>query len=129
MQEVTFMDRYPVFTKTIEKDKTRFNNIDEIISYLRDKIEKDPIAIYIGIFDHYAYTKGLESHEISKDIRDAKNIMCCFGDKLILPQIAGIRPRSFGIVVTDNAYVISFLQAPSPVANSKMIQWVEEIED
>ncbi len=64
MKQVTFMDRYPVFTQEIAKNDTTYKNIDEIIAYLSEKIEADPIAIYIGIFDHYSYTSGLEVNEI-----------------------------------------------------------------
>ena len=49
MEQVTFMDRYPVFTKEIAKNDTTYKNIDEIIAYLREKIEADPIAIYRSI--------------------------------------------------------------------------------
>lgn len=127
MQQITFMDRYPVFTEKILKSETSFKSIDEIIAYLREKIEADPIAIYIGIFDHYAYTRGLEIHEIADEIKDAKNIMCCFGDKLLVPEISAVRPRSFGVVLTEDSFVVSFIQAPSPTANATMIEWVENI--
>jgi hypothetical protein len=127
MKQVTFMDRYPVFTKEIAKDDTTYKNIDEIIAYLREKIEADPIAIYIGIFDHYVYTSGLEVHEIADNIKDAKNIMCCFGDKLLVPEITAIRPRSFGVVLMEDSFVVSFMQAPSPKANATMVEWVEDI--
>ncbi|WP_373029898.1 DUF6858 family protein [Sulfurovum sp.] len=127
MQQITFMDRYPVFTKKIVKSETSFKSIDEIIAYLREKIEADPIAIYIGIFDHYTYTSGLENHEIADEIKDAKNIMCCFGDKLLVPEITAVRPRSFGVVLMEDTFVVSFLHAPSPKANATMIEWVENI--
>ena len=127
MEQITLMDRYSVFTKKIAKNEISFKTIDEIIAYLHEKIEADPIAIYIGIFDHYAYTSGLEVHEIADDIKDAKNIMCCFGDKLLVPELPAVRPRSFGVVETNESFVVSFLQAPSSTANATMVEWVEEI--
>ena len=127
MEQMTLMDKYPVFTKKIAKENTSFKNIDEIIAYLKERMDTDPVAIFIGIFDHYTYTSGLEVHEIADNILDAKNIMCCFGDKLLLPQITAIRPRSFGVVLTTDGFVVSFLQAPSPVANAKMVEWVDGI--
>jgi len=129
MEQMTLMDKYPVFTKKIAKENTSFKNIDEIIAYLKERMDTDPVAIFIGIFDHYTYTSGLEVHEIADNILDAKNIMCCFGDKLLLPQITAIRPRSFGVVLTTDGFVVSFLQAPSPVANAKMVEWVDGIEN
>jgi len=127
MKQISLMDNYPVFTKTFLKDDISCKNVDEIIDYLHGKIEDDSIAIYIGIFDHYTYTRGLEVHEIADDIKDAKNIICCFGDKLLVPELPAVRPRSFAVVETNDSFVISFLQAPSPVANAKMIEWVENI--
>jgi len=62
-------------------------------------------------------------------IKDAKNVMCCFGDKLLMPELPAVRPRSFSIVLMEDEFVISFLQAPSPTANATMIEWVEAIEN
>ncbi len=129
MQKISFMDKYPVFTKKILKTKTNYKTIDEIIEYFRKNIEEHPIGIYIGVFNHYEYTSSLEVHEIAEDILDAKNIMCCFGDKLNTPEIAAIRPRSFGVVLMKDYFVVSFIQAPSPIANATMIEWVEAIEN
>ncbi len=129
MQKISFMDKYPVFTKKILKTKTSYKTVDEIVEYFCKNIEEHPIAVYIGIFDHYKYTSSLKVHEINEDILDAKNIICCFGDKLKIPEIAAVRPRSFGIVLMKDCFVISFIQAPSPVANNTMIEWVEAIEN
>jgi len=129
MTQIQLMEKYPVFTKKILKNRTTFKNVDEIIEYFHQKIDADSIAIYIGIFDHYSYTIGLKNHEISEDILDAKNIMCCFGDKLLIPELPAVRPRSFGVVLTKDSFVISFLQAPSSTANAIMIEWVEAIEN
>ena len=129
MQKITFMDKYPVFTKKILKTKTSYKTVDEIVEYFYKNIEEHPIAVNIGVFDHYKYTSSLEVHEINENIIDAKNIICCFGDKLKTPVIAAVRPRSFGIVLMKDCFVISFIQAPSPVANSTMIEWVEAIEN
>ena len=129
MKQIQLMERYPVFTKHILKEHSSFKSVDEIINYLHQKIESDPIAIYIGVFDHYSYTSRLEEHEIHESIVDAKNILCCFGDKLLIPELPAVRPRSFAVVLTKTDFVISFLQAPSPVANAKMVEWVEAIEN
>jgi len=129
MKQVLLMDKYPIFTKKIAKNKTSYSTIDEIIAYLCQKIEDHPIAIYIGVFDNYAYTSSLENHEIMEGIKDAKNVMCCFGDKLLMPELPAVRPRSFSIVLMEDEFVISFLQAPSPTANATMIEWVEAIEN
>ena len=129
MKQIALMDKYPVFTKKIAKNNTSFKSVDEIVAYLRERIEAHPIGIYIGIFDHYAYTSGLEVHEIADDIIDAKNVICCFGDKLLVPELPAVRPRSFAVVETNDSFVVSFLQAPSPVANATMVEWVDEIEE
>jgi hypothetical protein len=57
MKKINLMDKYPVYTKEILKSDTKFNNVDDFISALKDKVEEDEVATYIGIFDHFTHTK------------------------------------------------------------------------
>jgi len=129
MKQITVMEKYPVFTITIEKRETTFKNVDEILSYLKDKISSHPIAIYIGEFDHYTHTSNLEEGEINPNILDAKNIICCFGKVLPKPEVLAVRPRSIGVAQLADNFVISFLEAPNPDANSAMESWVKSIHN
>ncbi|MEA1953557.1 MAG: hypothetical protein U9O24_04145 [Campylobacterota bacterium] len=127
MKQITVMEKYPVFTLEIAKSETTYQNIDEIFVYLKEHISAHPIATYIGEFDHYAHTSNLEVGEISDSIKDAKNIICCFGKVLLKPEILAVRPRSIGVALMENSFVVSFLEAPNPDANAAMEKWAKGI--
>jgi hypothetical protein len=121
------MEKYPVFTIKIMKKETVYRTIDEIFVYLKEKIDAHPIAIYIGEFDHYAHTRSLEEGQISPEILQAKNLLCCFGKVLPKPEVLAVRPRAIGVAEMAESFVISFLEAPNPDANRAMEQWAKGI--
>ncbi len=125
MKQITVLEKYPVFTLEVGKDETRFKSVDEILDFFEEKILSHPIAVSIGRFDHYAHTASLEEGEIDAGIKDAKNIICCFGKKLPKPVVLAVRPRSIGVAEMENSFVISFLEAPNPEANAAMENWVK----
>ncbi len=127
MKQIIVMDKYPVFVLEIAKSETNYKNVDEILAYLEKQIRTDSIATYIGIFDHYAYTSNLAEGEISEEIKDAKNIICCFGKKLPKAVILAVRPRSIGVAEMAESFVVSFLEAPNPDANTTMEKWAKGI--
>lgn len=121
------MEKYPVFTFEVKKSETSYQNVDEILAYLKSQIEVHPIATYIGEFDHYSHTKSLPEGQIAPQIKDAKNIICCFGKALPKAEVLAVRPRSIGVAEMEESFVISFLEAPNPDANSAMEKWVKGI--
>ncbi len=127
MKQTVVMEKYPIFEIDIKKTETTFKNVDEIISYLKNKIEAHSIAVYIATFNHYNHTKSLEEGTISEDILDAKNIICCFGKVLPKANILAVRPRAIGVAELNDEFVISFLEAPNPIANDAMEDWVKGI--
>ncbi|RRS32157.1 MAG: hypothetical protein P794_01915 [Epsilonproteobacteria bacterium (ex Lamellibrachia satsuma)] len=127
MKQITVMEKYPVFTVEVKKEETSYKNVDEILNYLKSQIETHPVATYIGEFDHYTHTKNLEEGEIAKEIKDAKNIICCFGKKLPKAEVLAVRPRSIGVAEMADSFVVSFLEAPNPDANTAMEKWVKAI--
>jgi len=127
MKQITVMEKYPVFTLEVAKTETSYQTIDEILAYFKTQIEAHPIAVYIGEFDHYAHTSRLEVGEISADIKDAKNIICCFGKVLPKPEVLAVRPRAIGVAEMAESFVISFLEAPNPDANAAMEKWAKGI--
>lgn len=127
MKQITVMEKYPVFILEITKDETTYKNVDEVLAYLKEQVEAHPIAAYIGEFDHYAHTSSLEVGEISDAIKDAKNIICCFGKVLPKPEVLAVRPRAIGIAEMADSFVVSFLEAPNPDANTAMEKWVKGI--
>jgi len=127
MKQITIMDKYPVVTLSIAKNETTYNNVDEILGYLKGAIEAHPIAAYIGEFDHYNHTSNLEVGEIAEDILDAKNIICCFGKVLPKPEFLAVRPRAIGVAEMRVSFVVSFMEAPNPDAHAAMEKWVQGI--
>ncbi len=129
MKQITVMEKYPVFSIEIAKEETSCQSIDEIIAYIKSQIEMHPIAVYIGVFDHYAHTSSLEVGEIAANIRGAKNLICCFGKVLPKPEVMAVRPRSIGIADMGDTFMINFMEAPNPDANAAMEKWVKAIAD
>ncbi|NEW61586.1 hypothetical protein GSY74_09850 [Sulfurovum sp. bin170] len=127
MKQIIVMEKYPVFTIEINKDETSHQSVDEILAYMKEKIDTHPVATYIGEFDHYTHTSNLEIGEINPKILDAKNIICCFGKKIPKPEVLAVRPRSIGIAELADKFVVSFLEAPNPDANREMESWVKGI--
>lgn len=129
MKQTLIQETYPVFTLEVDKNETTFKTADEIIEFLKDKIETNRTATYIATFDHYAHTKSLEEGRIDESILDAKNILFCFGFTIPNPQVLGLRPRSIGVAETKESYVVSFMEAPMPVANVVMETWARAIHN
>ncbi len=127
MQEMNLMEKYPVVVLEVAKDETTFKDVDEILAYLKSKIDAHPVATFIAIFDHYAHTSNLEEGTLSSDILDAKNIICCFGKELPNPFVMAVRPRSIGVAEMADKFIVSFMEAPNPVAQEAMVSWVKSI--
>lgn len=129
MKETILMDKYPVSELEVAKDNSKYSSVDEILEYLKEQIERHPVATYIATFDHYTHTKNLgENGEITSDILDAKNIIFCFGKQLPNPQLLAIRPRSIGVVEMKDKFQINFMDAPNPQAQEAMVSWVKNIK-
>jgi len=127
VKQITVMEKYPVFTVEVKKEETTYKNVDEILAYIKAQIEAHPVAVYIGEFDHYGHTSGLAEGKIADEIKDAKNIICCFGKVLPKPEVLAVRPRSIGVAELSDSFVVSFLEAPNPDANAAMEKWVKGI--
>ncbi len=127
MNKEMILEKYPVYIQEIAVDKTTCKSVDEIIEYFKSKIDSDPIATFIEVFNHYEHTKCLEGGVINPDILDAKNIVFCFGEKLPDPRMLAVRPRSIGVAQMKEKFVVSFLEAPVPHVNDKMQNWVKEL--
>ena len=129
MKQITLMEKYPVFTLFIEKNETTYKNIDEIIEFLKKKIEDDPVAVNIAVFDHYSHTKSLPKGEVNPAIKAAKDLVFCFGAQLKEAKVLAVRPRSFGVAELEDSFEIAFLEAPNPMANEKMEAWAKEVKN
>ena len=127
MKQTLLQEKYPVYTLEVSKSETRYPDVDAIIDYLRDCVETHDIAALIGEFDHYAHTKALPMGEIAEEIQAAKHLVFCFGTKLPNAQVMAVRPRSIGVADLGDRFVLSFLEAPMPLANDAMEGWVKAL--
>ncbi|MEZ5840292.1 MAG: hypothetical protein R3D02_07630, partial [Hyphomicrobiales bacterium] len=76
----------------------------------------------IGVFDHFAHTRAFDG-PIDPAIKDARNIVFCFGFALPNPQVLSVRPRSIGVADMGESFVLSFLEPPMEVATKAMEGW------
>ncbi len=129
MKQTLLQETYPMFTLEVDKCETTLRSTDEVIGFLKEKIDTNRTATYIATFNHYTHTKNLDEGRIDKSILDAKNIIFCFGYTIPSPQVLGLRPRSIGVAEMEDCFVISFMEAPMPVANIAMETWALGIRD
>ncbi|NTU59349.1 MAG: hypothetical protein HGB00_10625 [Chlorobiaceae bacterium] len=129
MNQTLLQEKYPVYILELDKEETSCKSVDEIIGYYRKKIDDNPVAVYIGEFDHYGHTAALAEGSISDEIKGAKNIVFCFGKELMNPISLAIRPKSIGVAELVDRFIISFLEAPNPMANEAMEGWTLALKD
>ena len=126
MKQTQFMEKYPVYTFELNKDESKYESVEDIIQFLTLKIIENPIAKYIGEFDHCEHTSSIGG-EISDDIKGAKIVLFCFGQKLPKPEMMAVRPRSIGVADMGDRFFITFLEAPMPAINETVEGWIKEI--
>jgi len=126
MKKTIFMEKYPVYTLEISKTETSYTNVGEILEYLKTLVDAHKIAKYIAIFDHYAHTTSLNG-DINPDIKDAQNLIFCFGPAIPNTKILAARPRSIGVAELENSFIIEFLEAPKEQLNDLMESWAKSI--
>ena len=123
MQRSLSNEKIAICTVEVEKGETRFAHLDEIVDYLRRRIEAEPLARFIAVYDHHAHTCALPGGSVAEGILGAKNVVFCFGITLPSPEAMALRPRSIGVCELADRFVLSFTEAPMPVANLAMEQW------
>ena len=129
MKQKIFKEKYHIFEIEFKKDEISYNSVDEIIEFLRQKVENHPVISYIATFDQYEHTSKLENGVINEEILAAKNIVFCFGMELPTPEVLAVRPRSIGVCETKNGFVVNFLEAPNENANITMEGFIKAIKE
>ncbi|MCB1737955.1 MAG: hypothetical protein KDI42_07510 [Gammaproteobacteria bacterium] len=129
MKQLMLQEKYPVFTLEIDKNETSLRDAEAMVEYLKAKISAHPVARLIADFDHYAHTQALEGGEIAEGIIAARNVVFCFGTHLPKPEMLAVRPRAIGIAEYADRFVVSFLEAPMPLANNAMEAWAKAMAD
>ena len=127
MKKTIFMDKYPVYSLELLKTEVEVKNVPEIIEYFKAKIEAHPIATFIAIFDHYSHTKGLNG-PIMEGMKDAQNIIFCFGPAIPNTKILAARPRSIGVSELEDRFVIDFIEAPKEQLHDLMESWAKNLK-
>lgn len=128
MKQTLLQEKYPVFIAEIGKDETTCQTVEDVAAYLKARIAGKEKVVFIGVFDHYAHTKGIGG-EINPDIRGALDVIFCFGFALPNPQVLAVRPRSIGVADMGDHFLVSFLEAPMKPANEAMEAWVKGLRD
>ena len=128
MQQSILMEKYPIFDLDIEKNETSYSSVDEIIAALKAKADAHPKVAFIGIFDHYSHTKSIDG-TIADNIKDAKNLLFCFGVAIPNPHVLSVRPRSIGVADLGDKFHISFMEPPMEVATKEMEAWCKGLVD
>jgi len=129
MNKTVIQEKYLVNTQEIAKSNTTYTSVDEIETFIKAQIASHPVVSYIATFDHYAHTASLEGGMIPGDIKAAKNVLCCFGMAIPNAAFVGVKPMSIAIVETTSSFVLSFIEAPAPSAQSTMEAWVAAIQN
>ncbi len=128
MKQAIAQTELPVFTLQLKPSECRFNSVDEIVGYLKEKIESHKAASYIATFDHLEHTLRLPEGQVAEGIDAAVNLVFCFGFTLQDPSQLATRPRSIGICHSNEGFTISFLEAPMPLVNALMEEWATSLK-
>ena len=127
MTKTTFMDKYPVFSLNVKKTETTFENVDAIVAHFTSLIEAHPVAKFIALFDHYEHTSSMQDGTIAPEIKDAKNVIFCFGKQLPTSKMLAVRPRSIGICEFEESFEISFLEVPNEQLHEVTEKWAKSV--
>ncbi len=129
MKQTLLQEKYPIYSLEVDREETSFESVNAICAYFRQRIEAHKSAVFIAEFDHYAHTDSLPEGQIGPGIRAAKNLIFCFGIALPDAHVLAVRPRSIGVAETDEGFIITFMEAPMPVANAAMEDWAKGLRD
>jgi len=127
MTRSILLDAHPMYAMKILKSETEVSDISQIIEHFKVKIEENPEAVFITVFDHYAHTKSLNGNVLDS-ILDAKNLLFCFGHSIKNIEILAFRPKSIAICELEDSFVLEFLETPRPEVNAWIESWIKELK-
>jgi hypothetical protein len=129
VKQTLLQEKYPIYCLEMGRAETDYRSVDEIMDYLKGCIAAHEAARFIADFDHYAHTRSLANGQIGEGILAARNLVFCFGIALPDPHVLAVRPRSIGVAETTNGFLITFMEAPMPLANSAMEEWAKGLRN
>ena len=124
MKKTILMEKYPIYTLELFKSEMKVSSTDEVVAYLREKIESHPVARFIAVFDHYSHTKALDG-QIVDGLIDAKNIIFCFGQSIPNTKVLAVRPRSIAVCEFEDKIIIEFMEPPREEIHQTMQDWAK----
>jgi hypothetical protein len=127
MKKTIFMDKYPIYSLELLKSEMIVQDMNEVVTYFKEKIENHPIATFITVFDHYSHTKKLDG-VIMEGLTDARNIVFCFGAAIPTTKILAARPRSIGVCEFEDKFIIDFIEAPKEELHDVMESWSKALK-
>ncbi len=126
MKKTVLLEKYPVCSVSIPKNETTFTSVSQIIKELEKSIDAHKVAKTITTFNHYEHTVSING-TINPDIKDAQNIVFCFGAAMPNTKILAVRPRSFGVAELEDSFEIEFIEAPKEDLTNIMEAWAKAI--
>lgn len=126
MKQKVFKEKYPIYCLEFTKEESKFDSVPGILDFLQSQVENHPKAAFIARFDHYSHTQSIDG-EINPEIKDAQNLILCFGMQLPSADPVAVRPRSIGATDLGDRFVVNFMEAPNPIANDVMEGWVKRL--
>ena len=64
---------------------------------------------------------------INSELKDAKNLIFCFGKQLPSSKMLAVRPRSIGVSELQNSFSIDMLQVPNEELHKLTESWIKSI--
>jgi hypothetical protein len=128
MKKTILMDKYPIYSLEVNFEETTYRTVDAVIEHLKALVDAHKIATYIAIFDHYTHTKSIGG-DINESIKDAKNLIFCFGAAIPNTTIIAARPRSFSVALLENSFKIEFLEPPKEQLIEVMEKWAKSLNN
>jgi hypothetical protein len=125
MQQKLAMGRFPIFERKVAKTDTRFTNAKEIIAYLKELMNQNPMVAHIGDFDHTAHTKRVG--QMNPNMIDVQMTVFCFGPVIPNDDIVAVRPQAIGVIEYQDYFIINFGESPAQMPTQAMIDWVRSI--
>jgi hypothetical protein len=129
LEKTNFMDKYPVHSLIISKDETSFQTVDAVLEHLKALIVAHPIATFITTFDHFSHTNSIEDSVIHETIKDAKNLIFCFGKQIPSAKMLAVRPRSIGVTELEDSFSIDTLEAPNEQLHEVLVKWIHSVKN
>ena len=127
MKKTIFMEKYPIYSLELSKEEIKFQTMEEILEYLKEKVENHPIAKYIATFDNYSHTKSLDG-AIVDGLKDAQIILFCFGSAIPDTKILAVRPRNISVCEMEDKFIIQFMEAPKEELHNVMESWAKSLK-